>query len=373
VKPLSFYEDARRFHWEEIKKEIQTVSWAHVERALSASRLELRDFLSLLSPAAEPYLEQMARRAHLLTEQRFGKVISLFAPLYLSNVCTNCCAYCGFNAQNPVNRRTLSPEEAEAEGEYLRRQGFRHVLLVSGEAPSVVTTGYLLKVLERLRPLFASISIELYPMDVACYRELIANGVDGLVVFQETYDEERYKEVHPGGRKSDYRWRLETPERGGEAGFRRIGLGALLGLSDWRVDGFFLGLHAQFLLRHFWKSHLAISFPRIRAAAGGYQPPWPVSDLQMVHLLTALRLFLPDAGLVLSTRESPHLRDHLIPLGITSMSAGSRTDPGGYAQGGGAEAQFDIADHRSPQTVAEVIRQMGYEPVWKDWDPAFLS
>jgi 2-iminoacetate synthase len=256
--------------------------------------------------------------------------------------------------RNPVERLTLTLDQAVEEGKYLREKGFRHLLLVSGEAPQVITLEYLTNVLKRLRPLFASFSVELYPMESAAYRELIAQGVDGLVIYQETYNEKRYGEVHLAGKKRDYLWRLETPERGGKAGFRRIGIGALLGLSDWRVEGFYLALHA-----------------------GDYQPPYPVSDAQMVQLLTALRLFLPDAGLILSTRESSYLRDHLIPLGITSMSAGSRTDPGGYTHAAEVEAQFDIADHRSPQAVAEVavaevIKQKGYEPVWKDWDAAFL-
>ena len=370
---MSFYDEIKSYRWEQIGQEIHCRTKAEVERALTAHHVSLDGLLSLLSPAAETSLEEMAQRAHRLTEQRFGRVISLFAPLYLSNVCTNSCVYCGFNLSNPVERLTLTVAQVEVEGKHLREQGFRHVLLVSGEAPQVVNMEYLLNAVKTLRRWFASISIELYPMDNTAYEKLIAQGVDGLVVYQETYDEERYREVHPAGKKKDYRWRLETPERGGHAGFRRIGIGALLGLSDWRVDGFYLALHARYLLRNFWKSHLTISFPRLRPAAGGYKPPCPVSDAQMVQLLAALRLFLPDAGLILSTRESPHLRDHLIPLGITSMSAGSSTEPGGYAHCTQAEAQFEIADHRPPQVVVEVISQKGYEPVWKDWDGAFLA
>jgi 2-iminoacetate synthase len=331
------------------------------------------DFISLLSPAAEPYLEEMARKAHHLTEQRFGKVIVLFAPLYLSNICTNSCVYCGFNMSNPVARRTLTAVQAAAEGQYLHNQGYRHLLLVSGEAPKVVTLPYLSEVMGKLSPLFASISVEIYPMGTGAYTSLVENGVDGLVVFQETYNQQRYREVHPAGKKRDYHWRLETPERGGKAGFRRIGIGALLGLCDWRAEGFFLALHSRYLQRNFWKSQVSVSFPRIQSASGGYRPPYPVSDAHFVQLLTALRLFLPDVGLILSTRESPRLRDNLIPLGITSMSAGSRTDPGGYTQEDEAAAQFEIADHRSPQAVAEMIYNKGYEPVWKDWDVAFLS
>lgn len=369
---MTFYDEIKSYRWEQIGQEIQSRTNADVERALTAQQRSLDGLLSLLSPAAETFLEEMAQRAHRLTEQRFGRVISLFAPLYLSNVCTNSCLYCGFNVQNPVKRLTLTVAQAEAEAKYLHEQGFRHVLLVSGEAPRVVNMEYLLKAVETLRPWFASISIELYPMDTTAYEKLIAHGVDGLVTYQETYDQESYREVHPAGKKGDYRWRLETPERGGEAGFRRIGIGVLLGLSDWRVDGFYLALHARYLLRNFWKSHLTISFPRLRPAAGDYQPPCPVSDAHMVQLFTALRLFLPDAGLILSTRESPHFRDHLIPLGITSMSAGSSTEPGGYAHCSETEAQFEIADHRPPQAIVEVISQKGYEPVWKDWDAVFL-
>jgi 2-iminoacetate synthase len=372
-RKMRFYDETQGYPWNSIRQSIEKRSRIDVERALTASPLTLEDFMSLLSPAAEPYLEDMARRAHELTQQRFGRVISLFAPLYLSNVCVNSCVYCGFNANNVVQRLTLTADQAVAEGKYLHDLGFRHLLLVSGEAPHIVSVEYLTDILEQIQPLFSSISIEIYPMETHDYKTLIHHGVDGLVVYQETYDKKRYKEVHPHGKKRDYRWRLETPERGGHAGFRRIGIGALLGLNDWQVEGFYLALHARFLLRTFWKSHVTISFPRLRPAAGSYQPPSPVSDIHMVQLMTALRLFLPDAGLLLSTRESPYLRDHLIPLGITAMSAGSRTEPGGYAHASQAEGQFEVADDRSPQAVAETIRQKGYEPVWKDWDAAFLQ
>jgi 2-iminoacetate synthase len=310
-----------------------------------------------------------------VTLQRFGKTISLFAPLYVSNFCSNRCAYCGFNMNNPVERLALTPEQVLEEGKLIYRLGFRHLLLVSGEARKITPLDYFLPICDLLRPLFSSIAVEIFPMSTEQYRALIAHGVDGLTVFQETYGEELYGRFHLGGKKRDYRWRLETPDRGGEAGFRRIGLGALLGLGNWRVEAFYLGLHARYLMRKFWKSQISISFPRLRPAAGAFQPPYPVSDFNFAHLLSALRVFLPDAGFTLSTREPADLRDNLIPLGITSMSAGSKTDPGGYTrpQGKGAGAQFEIADHRDPETVAEAIRQKGYEPVWKDWDEAFLA
>lgn len=370
---MTFHDEIAGRRREEIAELIAGRTGGDVERALRSRSLDEENLAALLSPAAGACLEETARRAHLLTVQRFGRVISLFAPLYLSNVCTNACLYCGFSARNPAERLTLTVDEAEREGRFLHEKGFRHILLVSGEAPLEVGIDYLRKVAERLRPLFASISIESYPMEKDDYEALVTAGVDGLIVYQETYDRQCYGEVHPAGRKSDYRRRLETPERGGAAGFRRIGIGALLGLSDWRVEGFFLALHARYLLRHFWRSHLTVSFPRLRPASGGFEPPFPVSDAAMVQLLIALRLFLPDAGLILSTREPAELRDHLVPLGVTSMSAGSRTDPGGYSRGESAEAQFEIADHRDPEAVADLIHRLGYEPVWKDWDAAFLG
>ena len=370
---MSFYDVIRTYRWEEVAGEIGRRSRPDVERALAARHPGLDDLMSLVSPAAGPFLEAMAQRAHRLTVQRFGRVMGMFAPLYLSNVCTNQCVYCGFNAANVVARVTLTPEEAEREGASIRRLGFRNVLLLSGEAPHIVTEEYFRRVLEKLRPHFTSIGIEMFPMTVERYRELIGQGVDSLTVFQETYDEARYGQFHPAGRKSDYRWRLETPERGGAAGFRRLGIGPLLGLNDWRVEGFFVALHANYLLRNCWKSQVAISFPRLRSSAGGYVPPAPVGDRDLVQLICALRLVLPDAGFTLSTRESPVLRDHLIPLGITTMSAGSHTEPGGYASASGGVAQFTVADERPPGVVAEVLRRRGYEPVWKEWDAALAS
>lgn len=370
---MSFHDELKQYKWADIDGEMKNRTQADVERALGAQPPDLDSLISLLSPAAEPYLEEMAQGAHRLTLRRFGNVINLFAPLYISNVCVNRCAYCGFNAGNPVARLTLSIEQIEAEGRAIRELGFRHLLLVSGEAPKIVTMDYLKGALDALRPMFPSLSIEIFPLDTASYAELIGHGLDGLVVFQETYDEEFYAKVHLGGKKRDFRWRLETPDRGGSAGFRRLGLGALLGLTDWRVEGFFLALHAQYLLRTYWKSQVGISFPRLRPAAGEYQPNHPLSDANFVQLLTALRLFLPDASLVLSTREPPWLRDHLVPLGITTMSAGSHTEPGGYSRKSEGEAQFEVADNRSPAAVAAMLREKGYEPVWKDWDSIFLT
>lgn len=368
---MTFYDEIGRWPWEAVAAAIAGRTRAEAERALAAPRLDTDGLLSLLSPAAAPLLEEMAQRAHRLTLRRFGRVMGMFAPLYLSNVCTNRCLYCGFNAGNAVARVTLTPAAAAAEGEAIRALGFRHVLLLTGEAPAIVTPDYLKEVLARLRPRFSSIGIEMFPMAAERYRELAAQGVDSLTLFQETYREATYGDYHPAGRKRDYRWRLEGPERGGAAGLRRLGIGALLGLEDWRCEGFFMGLHARYLERHCWRSQVNLSFPRLCGSAGAFTPSHPVGDRELVQLLCALRLFLPDAGFILSTREAPALRDRLIPLGTTVMSAGSRTEPGGYARPGDAEAQFEVADPRSPAEVAAVLTRLGYEPAWKDWDAAY--
>ena len=370
---MSFLEIINRYDPQQVLEEIETRTAADVERALSGERLTPRDLQALLSPAAEPFLERMAQKAHYITQRRFGQTILLYAPLYLSNECTNGCLYCGFNATNKVPRKTLTMDEVERDARALLRQGFRHVLLVTGEAPDKVGNDYLAAVAEHIKPLFSSISIEVYPMEIDGYQQMVAAGVDGLTVYQESYDRELYAELHPFGRKRDYDFRLLTPERGGEAGLRRIGIGFLQGLGNFRTEAFFTGLHALYLAKHFWRSQISISFPRMRPAEGSYPPPNPVSDKQLAQLICAMRLLIHDAGLVLSTRESAKLRDNLLPLGITQISAGSCTAPGGYSEVEKSTEQFAIDDDRPPAEVEQMLRCKGYDPVWKDWDEAFLK
>ena len=370
---MSFLDELGSYGYREVLRTIENKTLRDVDRALAAERLRPEDLMALVSPAAEERLEERAQRARRLTVQRFGRTILLYAPLYLSNECSNGCRYCGFNASNKVPRRTLTLEEAETEARVLHEEGFRHLLLVTGELPKAVDNDALAATARRLRPLFSSIAIEVYPMEEAGYRQMVEAGVDGLTIYQETYDRELYAEMHPFGRKRDFDWRLLAPERGGAAGLRRIGLGALLGLGAFRAEAFFVGLHALHLSRHFWRSHVSVSFPRMRPADGGFAPLNPVSDPHFVQLICALRLLLPDAGLVMSTRESAKLRDHLLPLGITQMSAGSCTSPGGYADGDRSTEQFAIDDDRTPAEVCAILRERGYDPVWKDWDGAFLD
>ena len=370
---MSFAEQIADLSPAELSALIERSTPDDVRRALASERISADGLLALLSPVAETMLEQIAQRAHEVTRQYFGGTVLLYAPLYLSNECDNGCVYCGFSARNDIERRTLTVDEAVREGESLRARGFRHVLLLTGEAPRAIDAEKLAAIVRRVGPLFDSVSLEVFPMEEAGYETAVAAGVDGLTVYQETYDRDVYAAMHPTGRKRDYDFRLEAPERGAAAGMRRVGVGALLGLADFRADSYLTALHAAYLTRRHWRAHLTVSFPRLRDAEGGFSAPTPVSDRQLVLALCATRLFLPHAGLVLSTREEASLRDRLLPFGITQMSAGSRTQPGGYEEPEAAGRQFAISDDRTPEEVCAAIRRAGYDPVWKDWDPAFTG
>jgi 2-iminoacetate synthase len=326
----------------------------------------------LLSPAAVPYLEAMARKAQALTRQRFGRTMQLYAPLYLSNECVNSCAYCGFAHGLGIGRLTLGIEAALAEAAHLHAQGLRHLLLVSGEAPKTIDGAYLGSLARGLRRRFDSLSVEVGAFDLAGYRGLIAEGIDGLVLYQETYQPDVYRAVHRAGPKHDFARRLRAIELGGMAGFRSLGIGVLLGLAPWRRDAFALARHGRELGQRFWRSRIAVSFPRMRGHAGGQPPAHPVSDRDLVQMICAMRLALPDADLVLSTREPARLRDHLMGIGITRMSAGSKTNPGGYGMHRSSGEQFTVEDLRAPPEVAEALLDRGFEPVWKDFDGSFL-
>ena len=351
-----------------LRKRVDRASDADVDRALHRARRTLDDLAVLLSPAAAVRLEDLAAAAHRLTIQRFGRTVRLFAPLYLSNECVSTCTYCGFSAGNDVRRRTLSPEEVRAEAEVLVAAGHRHLLLVAGEHARIVSKDYLVACVEAVAPIVPEIGIEVQVWDEATYRRLLAAGCDGVVVYQETYDRDTYARVHLKGKKRNYDWRLAAPDRAAAAGMRRLGIAALLGLhDDWRSEALAVAAHAQALIRRWWRCEVAVALPRLRPAAGEYEPADPVDDRAFVQLLCALRLVLPDVGITLSTREPAALRDALVPLGVTTMSAGSHTEPGGYAAPTDAEPQFAISDERTPVEVADALRAAGYDPVWKDW------
>lgn len=341
---------------------------ADVDRSLSASHPSLIDFAVLLSAPASERLEALAQKAHRITKARFGATVRLFSPLYLSNECVSTCTYCGFSAENDIHRRTLTPDELRAEAAELHRRGFRHLLLVSGEHARIVSREYIEECVAAVAQHFAQVDVEVQVWDADTYRRFGAAGADGVIVYQETYDPATYASVHLKGKKRNYAWRLAAPDRAAAAGIRRLGIGALLGLHpDWRSDAIALAAHGRALIKRWWRCEVQVALPRLRPAAGGFEPADPVSDADLVQLLCATRIVLPDVGISLSTREPAELRDALVPLGVTAMSAGSHTEPGGYANESDAEPQFEISDRRSPADVAAALRAAGYDPVWKDW------
>jgi len=371
---MSFKQKLQEYPSADVRDQVLNTPPDRIDQALQRPRLSMEEFSALLSPQlTDAQLEMMAARAHKITRQRFGRTIQLYTPIYLSNECHNGCKYCGFSAENQLLRKTLSQAEIEREAKLLRGQGFRHMLLLTGEAPECAGLDYLEKAIQSVKSHCGSVSIEVFPMDTGGYRRMVSAGVDGLTLYQETYDPQLYLELHPYGPKSDYNFRLQAPEFAGEAGLRRIGVGSLLGLGDCLTDVFYTGLHALYLARRFWRTQVTISFPRMCPAEGGYQPNSIVSDRQLTQFICALRLLIPDAGLILSTREKAELRDNLLPLGITQMSAGSCTSPGGYGEGNKEGEQFAVNDHRTPAEMESVLRVRGYNPVWKDWDRAFLD
>lgn len=364
----SFKTIFEQYSWEETSDKIYSKTAADVENALSAKKRTLDDFMALISPAAEPYLEQMAHLSRALTLKRFGKTMQLYIPMYLSNECQNICTYCGFSMDNKMARRTLNPADILTEINHVKQMGYEHILLVTGEAKKTVGIDYFKQVFPIIKPHFSHISMEVQPMDQKDYEELIELGLNTVLVYQETYRKEDYKKHHPKGRKSNFDYRIETPDRLGRAGIHKIGLGALFGLEDWRTDSFFTALHLAYLERTYWKTKYSISFPRLRPFSGGLEPKVEMTDKHLVQLICAYRILNEEVELSISTRETEVFRDNIIKLGITAMSAGSKTNPGGYEIEPQSLEQFEISDERSPAEIVEMLQKSGYEPVWKDWD-----
>ncbi|MDR2574009.1 MAG: 2-iminoacetate synthase ThiH [Desulfovibrio sp.] len=336
---------------------------------LGKDTLRPEDFLALLSPAATPYLENMAKRAHELTLRRFGRTVQLFTPLYLSNICTNRCRYCGFSVKNKQRRRHLSVLEASAEARIIAATGLRHILLLTGDARKVSPPEYIADIARAIKPYFASIGVEVYAMNEEEYTLLVLAGIDSMTMFQETYSEELYAWLHPAGPKSDYAFRLAAPERAAKAGLISLGIGALLGLEIFEQDAFATGLHAWWLQKNFPGVEISVSVPRICPHEGDFDVPHPVDDIHFAQYVTALRCFLPRAGITCSTRESAFMRDHLVPLGVTRVSAGVSTAVGGRStQDNGSQGQFEISDRRSAAEMTAALSNLGYQAVVKDWE-----
>lgn len=367
-----FSDELKKISWAETTNRINAKTAHDVEIALSKERLNVDDFMALISPAATPYIEQMAQKSQFHTQERFGKVISMYIPLYLSNECSNHCVYCGFNYNNKFKRTTLNEEQIKAECEAIRKLGpFENLLIVTGEWPSLAGVDYLENALKIARPYFNNLTMEVMPLREKDYYRLTQSGLNGVVCFQETYNKDRYNVYHPRGMKSIFEWRLNGYDRMGAAGVHKIGMGVLIGLEDWRTDVTMMAYHLRYLQKKYWRTRYSVNFPRMRPAEGGFQPNVVMTDRELAQLTFAFRIFDHDVDISYSTRENPKFRENMMKLGVTSMSAGSKTEPGGYVSTPEALEQFKVSDERSPEDVANDIRRLGYEVVWKDWDKIF--
>ncbi|WP_299794562.1 2-iminoacetate synthase ThiH [uncultured Shewanella sp.] len=369
---MSFLTYLQGLDREALKLRLYSCGPRDVEKALNGPAGSLDSLLALLSPAAEPFIEQMAQRSAALTRQRFGANIGMYLPLYLSNLCANECDYCGFSMSNKLKRETLTLEQLNAEMAVIKQTGYDSILLVSGEHETKVGIDYFKTVVPVVKQEFSYLAMEVQPLKEAEYRELVSLGLDAVMIYQETYNPTIYAEHHTRGKKQDFAYRLETPERLARAGVDKIGIGVLLGLDDWRLDALLLGHHLSYLESRYWRSRYSVSLPRLRPCTGGISPRVELSDRGLVQMICAFRLFNEQLEVSLSTRESSALRDNLLTLGITNLSAGSSTQPGGYVKPNSSLNQFDISDERTAQQVSEAIRARGLNPVWKDWEAAWV-
>jgi len=370
---MMFHEEYARIDAERIREGVASLDEQKTEYVISEETLAYDDFLHLLSPAASASLDAMALRSRAMTQKHFGRNIGMYIPLYVSNECANECIYCGFNRKNDIRRKTLAEDEIDAELESIRKLGFDSILILTGEFPAKAGTEYIARCVTLARRHFSQVSLEIYPMDTDGYRQLVDAGATGLSIYQETYDRETYARVHRSGRKTNFEWRLDAPDRAAEAGFRKIGIGALLGLHDWRIDAAYVGAHAAYLMKKHWRTEVSISFPRMRGSSSHFTPACIVTDRELVQMIFAFRLYTRSAAITLSTREAPSFRDNMVDLGVTNMSAGSKTNPGGYEtfSENESDGQFEISDDRSVDEVAKAIQRKGYHPVFKDWTEIF--
>ncbi len=360
--------------WDETTERIAAKREADVRRALAKAHCDVEDFLALISPAAEPYLEQMARLSRRYTEERFGRTMSMFIPLYITNSCSNSCVYCGFHRQNPMPRTILTMEQIDNECRAIKRLApFENILLVTGENPAKAGVSYIAEAIATAKRHFANVKIEVMPLKAEEYELLTHSGLNGVICFQETYNRANYKLYHPAGMKSKFEWRVDGFDRMGQAGVHSIGMGALLGLEkEWRTDVAMMAHHLRYLQKRYWRTKYSVNFPRMRPAENqGFQPNSFVSDRELAQVTFAMRIFDHDVDISYSTREPQFIRDHMASLGVTTMSAESRVNPGGYHTYPQALEQFAVSDGRTARQVEAALKAQGREPVWKDWDPSF--
>ena len=358
-----FSEEIEKLSWNEITEKIHSKTATDVRRALRKEHCSVDDFMALISPAAAPFLEEMAVLSQKYTQERFGRTMSLFIPLYLTNSCANSCVYCGFHISNPMPRTILTFEEMENEYKAIKQLGpFENILLVTGENPAKAGVPYLAKALDIAKKYFSNLKIEVMPLKSEEYRELTNHGLNGVICFQETYNKERYNIYHPRGMKANFEWRVNAPDRMGEAGVHSIGMGVLIGLEDWRTDVTFMAHHLRYLQRQYWKTKYSVNFPRMRPAEnGGFQPNVIMNDKELAQLTFAMRIFDHDVDISYSTRETPYIRDNMATLGVTTMSAESKTEPGGYHTYPQALEQFEVSDSRTAVEVCQRLKELGLE------------
>lgn len=365
---MSFYDVIERYRGFDFDKYFENVTDQDVLRSLSKDRLDDCDVLNLLSKTAEKHLEKMAQKAHKLSVQYFGKTVCLYTPMYIANYCINQCVYCSYNIKSGIKRKKLNMDEIKKEGDAISQEGFKHLLVLTGESSFHSSKEYIGEAIEILKDKFPSIGIEVYPMETEDYKYIVEKGVEGLTVYQETYDEYIYKKVHIKGPKSNYRFRLDAPERGAKAGMRTLSIGALLGLNDFRKETFFTILHGKYLKKKYPHIELAYSTPRMRPFKGCFEELVDISDKNLVQAMVCMRLFDPHAAINISTRESLEMRKHIIPLGVTKLSAGVSTDVGGHSQDEHSTSQFEINDESGVKDIEKMLKSIGYQHVFKDWE-----
>lgn len=364
---MSFYDKYLEYRDFDFRQFYNNLTDNYILSIINKDRINEFEFLALLSDKAGKYIELMAQKSKNLTMQHFGKIIYLFTPIYVANYCVNQCVYCGFNISNDISRKKLTIEEVEKEAKIISDTGLKHILLLTGESRTHSSVDYIKECVMVLKKYFTSISIEVYPLETDEYKQLVEAGVDGFTMYQEVYNEEIYGKLHLKGPKRNYRYRIDGPERACVAGMRSVNVGALLGLDDWKREAFFTGVHADYLQNKYPDTEISVSLPRMRPHNGEFQPKVNVDDKSLVQIMFAFRLFMPRAGITLSTRESAEFRDNLIGLGVTKMSAGSSTEVGGHALDNKSEGQFDISDTRDVEQMKDLIYSKGYQPVFKDW------
>lgn len=339
-----------------------------VSKVINKEKLSINDLPVLLSDTIQNNLEILAQKAASLNSSQFGKAVSIFTPLYISNYCGNSCEYCSFSANNRIERKQLDSKEIEKEVDTIVSEKIRHILVLTGESPKITTFDYLKNSLKLISEKFSSVGIEVYPLSQDEYRELIKeNLIDSLTIYQETYNQDLYKELHKKGPKSDYFYRLETPDRACKEGIHSITIGALLGLDDFKKEAYSLALHVEYLQKRYPETEIFVSFPRMRPQEGEYTPQYPVNDKELAQLVIAFRLIFPSVGITMSTREPENIRDGLIPLGVTKVSAGVSTSVGGHSEGE-SSTQFEIADNRSVNEMCDSLRRRGFQPVMHNWN-----